>query len=68
MTTPNSESVKDIELQATEALNQAQSEVSDEDLQGAAGGWFTDPPHDQRPRPNADAKSVYNKHSDQKLQ
>ena len=56
MTTPNSESVKDIELQATEALNQAQSEVSDEDLQGAAGGWFTRARHDQRPHPNADAK------------
>jgi len=53
MTTPDFDLTKD-QLQAAEALNQAQSEVSDEDLQGAAGGWFTDPP--RRQRPNADAK------------
>ena len=38
MNTPTSESIKDMELQAAEPLTEDQSEVSDEELQGAAGG------------------------------
>ena len=35
-------------------LAKAQSEISDEELEGAAGGWFTDP--SRRPRLKADAE------------
>ena len=43
MTTPTFESIKDIELQADEALIEAQLEVSDEELKGVAGGfWYDD--------------------------
>ena len=42
MTTPTSESIKDMELQAAEALTEAQLEVSDEELKGVAGGYWYD--------------------------
>ena len=31
-----------------------QAELSDDELAGVSGGWFTDPP--RRPRPKADAE------------